>query len=119
MQVSRILAEEYGEGAGGLSGNDDAGQMSAWYVFAALGFYPVDPVSGNYQLTSPLFKQATIAFKNGKKLVITAIKKNKNSIYISKISLNGKPFTQNQIKHQLLVQGGKLIFYLQDQPAML
>jgi predicted alpha-1,2-mannosidase len=119
MQVSRILAEEYGEGAGGLSGNDDAGQMSAWYVFAALGFYPVDPVSGNYQLTSPLFKQATISFRNGKKLIITAIKKNKNSIYISKISLNGKPFTQNQIKHQLLVQGGKLIFYLQDQPAML
>jgi len=117
-QVSRILAEEYDEGAGGLSGNDDAGQMSAWYVFAAMGFYPVDPVSGNYQLTSPLFKQTVISFENGKKLTITAIKKSKRSIYSSKITLNGKSLNQNQITHQSLVQGGELIFYLQDQPAM-
>lgn len=118
QQVSRILAEEYDEGAGGLSGNDDAGQMSAWYVFAAMGFYPVDPVSGNYQLTSPLFTQTVISFNNGKKLTITTFKKTKKSIFISKITLNGKSFTKNQITHQSLVQGGELIFYLQDQPAM-
>lgn len=117
LQVSRILAEEYDEGAGGLSGNDDAGQMSAWYVFAAMGFYPVDPVSGNYQLTSPLFKQTVISFKNGKKLTITAIKNSKKSIYSSKITLNGKSLNKNQITHQSLIQGGELIFYLQDQPA--
>lgn len=118
LQVSRILAEEYDEGAGGLSGNDDAGQMSAWYVFAAMGFYPVDPVSGNYQLTSPLFTQTVITFNNGKKLTITAIKKSKRSIYSSKITLNGKSLNKNQITHQSLLQGGELIFYLQDQPAM-
>ncbi|TFB31883.1 GH92 family glycosyl hydrolase [Pedobacter alluvionis] len=117
LQVSHILAEEYDDGAGGLSGNDDAGQMSAWYVFEAMGFYPVDPVSGNYQLTSPLFTQTVISFNNGKKLTITAIKKSKKSIYSSKIIFNGKPFTKNQITHQSLIQGGKLIFYLQDQPA--
>jgi predicted alpha-1,2-mannosidase len=117
QQVSRILTEEYDEGPGGLSGNDDAGQMSAWYIFAAMGFYPVDPVSGNYQLTIPLFTQTVVSFNNGKKLTITAIRKTKKSIYSSKITLNGKPFTKNQITHQSLIQGGKLIFYLQDWPA--
>jgi len=119
LQVSRILAEEYSEGAGGLSGNDDAGQMSAWYVFAALGFYPVDPVSENYQLTSPLFKQAVISFTNGKKLAIKTIRKSGKSIYSSKITLNGKSLTKNQITHQSLVHGGELIFYLQDEPNKL
>ncbi|WP_235526015.1 GH92 family glycosyl hydrolase [Pedobacter sp. Leaf216] len=116
LQVSRILAEEYSDGAGGLSGNDDAGQMSAWYVFAALGFYPVDPVSANYQLTSPLFKNAVISFNNGRKLTIEALKKSDKSIYISKIEINGKTFDKNQVTHQMLTNGGKMIFYLEDQP---
>ncbi|MGM9478267.1 GH92 family glycosyl hydrolase [Pedobacter sp. GSP4] len=117
LQVSRILAEEYSDGAGGLSGNDDAGQMSAWYIFAALGFYPVDPVSGTYQLTGPLFKQATILFPNGKKTTIQAVKKSNNSIYITKISFNGKVYTKNHITHQMLTNGGKIIFYLEDHPV--
>ncbi|MFD2286844.1 glycoside hydrolase family 92 protein [Pedobacter petrophilus] len=116
-QVSKILAEEYGEGAGGLSGNDDAGQMSAWYVFAALGLYPVDPVSGVYQVTSPLFNQATISFKTGKNLTIKTIRTTKNSIYISKMLFNGKILRQNQITHQDLINGGNMTFYLQEKPG--
>ncbi len=91
------------------------GKLRAWYVFAALGFYPVDPVSGNYQLASPLFKQAVISFTNGKKLTITTIRKSKKSIYSAKITLNGKSLIKHQITHQSLVYGGELIFYLQDE----
>ncbi|RNL56662.1 GH92 family glycosyl hydrolase [Pedobacter jejuensis] len=116
LQVNRILNEEYDEGAGGLSGNDDAGQMSAWYVFAALGFYPVDPVSGNYQLTSPSFQQTQISFSNGKKLNIKTSKSSKNAIYISKILLNGKSYGANYIKHDDLIKGGDVVFYLIDKP---
>ncbi len=118
QQIARILAEEYGEGAGGLSGNDDAGQMSAWYVFASLGFYPVDPVSGVYQITSPLFNQVSISFNTGKKLTIKATRPTKKSIYISRIVLNGKIVKQNQITHQELINGGNLTFYLHEKPNL-
>lgn len=117
-QVAKILAEEYDEGAGGLSGNDDAGQMSAWYVFASLGFYPVDPVSGIYQITSPSFNQTIISLKKGVKLNIKTIRPTTNSIYISKIILNGKALRQNQITHDQLSNGGNLTFYLQEKPAL-
>jgi len=111
-QVRKILEEEYSDGPGGLSGNDDAGQMSAWYVFAALGFYPVDPVSGVYQMTSPLFNQTTITFKNGKTLLIKTLKKTENASYIKRITLNGKLLSKNEITHQQITSGGNLIFYL-------
>ncbi|MFC4210222.1 GH92 family glycosyl hydrolase [Pedobacter lithocola] len=118
LQVNRILNEEYDEGAGGLSGNDDAGQMSAWYVFAAIGFYPVDPVSGNYQLTSPAFQQTQISFSNGNKLNIKAVKNTKNAIYIKRISLNGKSYNVNHVSHKDLIKGGEIIFYLTDKPKI-
>ncbi|MCX2585399.1 GH92 family glycosyl hydrolase [Pedobacter sp. MR22-3] len=117
-QVSRILDEEYDEGAGGLSGNDDAGQMSAWYVFASLGFYPVDPVSGMYQITSPSFNQMIISFDTGKKLNIKTVRSTQNAIYISKIMLNGKILRKNEITHQQLVSGGLLTFYLREKPTL-
>jgi predicted alpha-1,2-mannosidase len=111
-QVTKILNEEYDEGAGGLSGNDDAGQMSAWYVFASLGFYPVDPVSGNYQVTTPAFKETMIAFSNGKTLRIKTISSSKNALRIKKITLNGKEIKNYQITHKELTGGGTLIYYL-------
>jgi putative alpha-1,2-mannosidase len=64
QQVQKILSEEYSDGPGGLSGNEDAGQMSAWYVFAALGFYPVNPVSNEYLLSSPIFNSVKIKLPN-------------------------------------------------------
>ncbi|WP_082489523.1 GH92 family glycosyl hydrolase [Pedobacter sp. Leaf176] len=111
-QVEKILNEEYDEGAGGLSGNDDAGQMSAWYVFASMGFYPVDPVSGNYQLVTPAFPEVLIDFKNGNPLKIKIIK-SKNASLIKKITLNGKTLKNYQVSHKQLMAGGELIYYLQ------
>lgn len=111
-QVAKILNEEYDEGAGGLSGNDDAGQMSAWYVFASMGFYPVDPVSGNYQLVTPAFPELIIDFKNGNVLKIKVMKY-KNASLIKKITLNGRELKNYQATHEELIAGGELIYYLQ------
>jgi len=115
-QVTKILNDEYDDGPGGLSGNDDAGQMSAWFVFAALGLYPVDPVSGKYELTNPMFQQADIRFLNGKTLQIKKISSTKKAIYIQKILLNGNPIHKQRLDHQTLLKGGTLTFYLQESP---
>jgi predicted alpha-1,2-mannosidase len=116
-KVRDILKEEYSDGPGGLSGNDDAGQMSAWYVFAAIGFYPLDPVSGNYQLCSPLFDTTLLRLTTGKQLKIVCNKKTSHSIYISKVALNGKVYEKNFITHQQIMQGGKLEIWLIEKPA--
>ncbi|KQS36080.1 GH92 family glycosyl hydrolase [Pedobacter sp. Leaf194] len=113
--VAKLLDEEYDDGPGGLSGNDDAGQMSAWYVFSALGFYPVDPVSGNYQLSTPLFEQATLKLESGVLLKITTVKTTDNAGYISKVLLNGKALSKPEISHADLLKGGTLTFYLQEK----
>jgi len=115
-QVHKILAEEYSDGPGGLSGNDDAGQMSAWYVFAAMGFYPVNPVSTSYQLCTPLFDAITIQLAGNKKLQIVTHKKTNSSTYTSKVIVNGKLTQQLTIGHALFVQGGKIEISLQDTP---
>jgi predicted alpha-1,2-mannosidase len=110
--VAKILNEEYDEGAGGLSGNDDAGQLSAWYVFASMGLYPVDPVSGNYQLVTPGFPELIIDFKSGHVLKIKIVK-SKNASLIKKITLNGRALKNYQITHKELIAGGELIYYLE------
>jgi predicted alpha-1,2-mannosidase len=104
-KVARILKEEYSDGIGGLSGNDDAGQMSAWYVFAAMGFYPVDPVGGEYMLCTPIFDNISIHLPNGKKM---SIKTSGNGAYIQSITVNGKPYKGFSIPHETLVQGGEI-----------
>ncbi|SEN82492.1 alpha-1,2-mannosidase, putative [bacterium A37T11] len=111
-EVRRILQQEYSDGPGGLSGNDDSGQMSAWYVFASLGFYPMDPVSGQYQLSSPLFDEIRIQLPAGKELHIITHKDTEKSIYIKKITWDGAPYTKNYLEHQQLMKGGKIAFYL-------
>ncbi len=115
--VRKILSEEYSDGPGGLSGNDDAGQMSAWYVFAAMGLYPVDPVSGNYQLCSPLFDKIIIRLPNNKTLQITFHKKDATSVYIASITWNGKPYQFNFIRHADIVKGGTIDIQLQSKPT--
>ena len=111
-QVRKILAEEYSDGPGGLSGNDDAGQMSAWYLFAAMGFYPVNPVSNNYQLCSPLFDTISIELPHHKKLKIICSKKTKDAFYIQRVKWNGNPYEKNYINYEDLMQGGELEFTL-------
>jgi predicted alpha-1,2-mannosidase len=116
LRVKEILADEYSDGPGGLSGNDDAGQMSAWYVFASLGFYPVDPVSGNYAFTSPLFDSITISLPAAKTLQIVSHKQSKASGYISGMKWNGLPYKMNYLSYKKLMQGGRLDVELQDKP---
>ncbi len=116
-EVRKILSEEYSDGPGGLSGNDDAGQMSAWYVFAAMGFYPVDPVSGDYQICSPLFDNVTINLPNGKTFTIICRKKTAASFYINHISRNGKAYLKTSFNHADLIKGGTMEIELTDKPS--
>lgn len=117
QQVKKILAEEYSDGPGGLSGNDDAGQMSAWYVFAAMGFYPVNPVGNEYLLCTPLFDHVTIGISEKKKMELICHTSAASAIYIKKVYYNGKPYNKNFITYSMLLNGGKLEFWLEDQPT--
>jgi predicted alpha-1,2-mannosidase len=115
--IRNILAEEYSDGPGGLSGNDDAGQMSAWYVFAAIGMYPVDPVSGEHILCSPIFDRVSLQLPGNKKLDLICHKKSAGDQYIQQIRLNGKPYNKNYISYADIMKGGVLEMYLQEQPS--
>ncbi|MEO6521967.1 MAG: GH92 family glycosyl hydrolase [Mucilaginibacter sp.] len=114
--VHKILAAEYSDGPGGLGGNDDAGQMSAWYMFASMGFYPLNPIAGEYLLCTPLFDNVTINLKNGKTFQITCHKTGKNAKYIHAVKLNGKLMPANFIRYSDITKGGNLIVYLQETP---
>jgi predicted alpha-1,2-mannosidase len=116
-EVRKILTEEYSDGGGGLSGNDDAGQMSAWYVFAAMGFYPVDPVSNNYLLTSPLFDKVTMKLQDNKVFELRSHKTSATALYIQQVKWNGKAYRKNYITYSMIIQGGKLELWLTDQPT--
>jgi putative alpha-1,2-mannosidase len=116
--VREILATEYGDGPGGLSGNDDAGQMSAWYMFASIGLYPLNPVSGEYLISSPIFDHVSVRLGNGKVFQIAAHKKTKNAQYIYLVKWNGKTIGKNYITYKNIVKGGRLDVYLQDKPDL-
>jgi predicted alpha-1,2-mannosidase len=113
--VRKILSEMYSNKPDGISGNEDCGQMSAWYILSSLGFYPVSPGSGEYVLTTPLHPRAKIALHNGKVLEIRANRPDKNQ-YIQKVMLNGEPIHRNFITHDQLLGGGLLEYILVDTP---
>jgi putative alpha-1,2-mannosidase len=115
--VRQILHEEYSDGPGGLSGNDDAGQMSAWYVFAAIGMYPLDPVSGEHLLCSPLFDKITLQLPGNRTLQIICHKQKPGDSYIQQIKLNFKPYQKNFINYADIMKGGVLDIYLQATPS--
>ena len=115
-KVAAILRDEYSDGIGGLSGNDDAGQMSAWYVFAAIGMYPSDPVSGEYLLCTPIFSRVTLHLPHNKTLNIQVNRKTPSSLYIQSITWNGRAFTKNFLRHEDLLQGGKIVINAGDVP---
>ncbi len=112
----QILEELYTAKPDGLSGNEDCGQMSSWYVFSALGFYPVTPGSTQYELTSPLFDQAKIKLENGNELIIKVNRKNKSDQYIQQVFLNGKLHGKHTIEHFQIMSGGELVFELGPEP---
>ncbi len=111
--VRKIMEEEYGSGPGGLSGNDDSGQMSAWYVFSALGFYPVDPLSGEYALGSPLVDKAIITLDNGKTFEIHVSNNKKENVHIKTMKLNGQSINNNFLSYKQIMQGGVLEMYME------
>lgn len=114
--VRHIMQTEYLDAPGGLSGNDDAGQMSAWYVFAALGFYPVCPGTPYYALASPSFREAVLALENGKTFRLLAPEASAENIYIQRVTLNGKPYTKNYIAHEDILRGGTMEFEMGPEP---
>jgi predicted alpha-1,2-mannosidase len=109
-RVRNIMRKMYSSGVDGLCGNDDAGQMSAWYIFSALGFYPVLPGSDEYQFGSPLVKSAKINLENGKTLVIKTENQSEKNVYVSKIIVNGKEVKNHILKHADIANGGEIIF---------
>ncbi|MCK3683154.1 GH92 family glycosyl hydrolase [Maribellus sp. YY47] len=117
-RVRMILDTMYKNKEDGLCGNDDAGQMSAWYIFSSLGFYPVLPGSDEYALGSPMVKSATLKLDNGKILKIEAINQSPGNVYVEKVELNGQLLNSLSIKHSDIVNGGDLKFYMSDKPKI-
>ena len=109
-EVRNILKTEYSTGPGGLSGNDDSGQMSAWYVFGAIGFYPVCPSTPEYAVSGPVFEKITIRLGNGKTLRILAPGNSDTNCYVKSIRLNGNPIENFRLSHADLINGGTLEF---------
>ncbi|MBS1666129.1 MAG: GH92 family glycosyl hydrolase [Bacteroidetes bacterium] len=101
----------------GLVGNDDCGQTSAWYVFSAIGFYPVNPASGEYVIGTPQSDKAELSLIDGKQFVVTAKGLSKENIYVQKAMLNGKAYTKSYIKHADIMKGGELMLYMGDKPS--
>ena len=109
-RVRMIMQTMYDPTVEGLCGNDDAGQMSAWYILSALGFYSVTPGSSNYALGSPLVKEAMITFPNGKTTKIVARNQSTKNIYVLSVTVNGKKVENNTLTHKELTSGGEIIF---------
>lgn len=101
----------------GLCGNEDLGQMSAWYVFSAMGFYSVNPANGVYILGSPLVNNATINYKGSVSFKLTAIDNSRTNMYIQKAEYNGKPYTKSYITHEMITKGGELKLYMGSKPS--
>lgn len=116
-RVRMILQKMYRTGPDGLGGNDDCGQMSAWYIFTSLGFYPVCPGSNQYILGSPAVKHATLRLENGKTFTVEAPGQSSRNVYVQKVMLNGRPLKSNYITHEDIVNGGTLTFYMGARPV--
>ena len=111
-----IMETMYGNAEDGLCGNDDAGQMSAWYIFSALGFYPVTPGLDEYAIGSPMVNKATIQLGNNKTVTINIFNQGKENIYIDKVEVNGKEVLGYTLKHSDIMSGGEITFYLRSTP---
>ena len=116
-RVRMIMDTMYGTGVDGLCGNDDAGQMSAWYIFSSLGFYPVTPGSNRYALGSPNVKNAILNLENGKSLEIKTVNQSMKNIYVKSLKINGKLIDRNYILHSEIMNGGEFVFEMSATPT--
>lgn len=114
--VRQISDQFYQNKPDGLSGNDDCGQMSAWYIFTAMGFYPVNPADGRYVFGAPQLSSVSLALPGNKSFVIEAKNLSVTNKYVQSISLNGKPYLKNYISHRDILKGGKLVFVMGGKP---
>lgn len=115
--VRHILNMQYKPTSDGLGGNDDCGQMSAWYIFSSMGFYPVAPGSEAYSLGSPLLTTATMKLKGGKTFTMETVNQGEQNVYVEKVMLNGKPLKTAFINHSDILRGGKIVFYMTSKPT--
>ncbi|KUF40176.1 sugar hydrolase [Elizabethkingia anophelis] len=115
-QVRHILEMQYKSTPDGLGGNDDTGQMSAWYILSSLGFYPVAPGSEDYAIGSPAVNNAVLTLENGKNFEIEAVNQSPQNVYVQKILLNGKEIKNFTLKHSDIMNGGKIVFYMSNKP---
>ncbi|HDZ40737.1 MAG TPA: glycoside hydrolase family 92 protein [Bacteroidetes bacterium] len=113
--VRRIMTEMYHPGKDGLCGNEDCGQMSAWYVFSAMGFYPLNPADGMYIFGSPLLDEAVIKLPGDKEFIIKTKNNGPENIYVKSISLNGESLERNYIRHDQIMDGGTLVFEMSNK----
>ena len=116
-RVRMILKMQYKNSPDGLGGNDDAGQMSAWYIFSSLGFYPVAPGATEYAIGSPAVDGAVLNLENSKKFIIEVKDQNEKNVYVQKVVLNGKVLQGLTITHAAIMKGGKITFYMSNEPA--
>ena len=114
--LRQVMNRMYTPGPDGYCGDEDNGQTSAWYVFSALGFYPVCPGTTQYVLGAPLFKKATIHFENGKNLVINAPENSDENIYIQSMTFNGQNYTKNYLDHNEMMKGGVINIKMGSEP---
>jgi predicted alpha-1,2-mannosidase len=115
-RVRQILLSQYDATPAGLCGNEDCGQMSAWYVFSALGFYPVNPAEGIYVIGSPLFERVRLQLAGGKTFTVEAKNASRHNKYIRSASLNGRSLERSYIRHGEIVNGGTLSFVMGPAP---
>lgn len=114
--VREVMDRMYNPNPDGYCGDEDNGQTSAWYIFSAMGFYPVCPGSTQYVLGAPLFKKSTVTLENGKKLTIEAPANSPANRYVKSVIINGKPYTKNYIDHKTIMNGGRIVFEMSDVP---
>ena len=115
--AAEVMHELYKNTPAGLCGNEDCGQMSAWYVFSAMGFYPVDPVSGKYEIGTPLYPEMKMHLANGKIFTILAPAVSKENIYIQSVKLDGKPYDKSYITHEQIMNGSIFEFEMGNKPG--
>ena len=115
--VSEVMRKLYFNAPAGLCGNEDCGQMSAWYVFSAMGFYPVDAVSGQYEIGTPLFKEIKMNLSNGKVFRISAPGLTRDNKYIKSMKINGQPYHKSYITHEQIMSGAEVEFEMVDEPG--
>ena len=115
--AAQVMNELYRNEPAGLCGNEDCGQTSAWYVLSAMGFYPVNPVGGEYEIGTPLFEETKLHLNNGKTFTVLAHNVSKANIYIQSVKLNGKSYDKSYITHDQIMSGATLEFEMGSQPG--